>query len=77
MNQEVRIKMFMQLMTEATKQTGLTYAVEAGQNLILFDTQSNEPIELEITVGTDVTKVNGRTQITTFDRTNVNENRAN
>ncbi|WP_024346567.1 hypothetical protein [Lacrimispora indolis] len=77
MNQEERIKMFMQLMTEATKQTGFTYAVEAGQNLILFDTQSNEPIELEITVGTDVTKVNGQTQITTFDRTNVNENRAN
>lgn len=58
-------------MTEATKQTGFTYAVEHGQNLILFDTQSNEPIELEITVGTDVTKVNGRTQITTFDKTNI------
>ena len=59
-------------MQEALVKTGITYAVEAGRNLVLFDTQVNEPIELEITVGTEVVKENGRTSVTTFDRSNVN-----
>ena len=68
MSQEERIREFSRLMQEALVKTGITYAVEAGRNLVLFDTQVNEPIELEITVG----KENGRTSVTTFDRSNVN-----
>ncbi|MDD3662265.1 MAG: hypothetical protein PHT84_00160 [Candidatus Pacebacteria bacterium] len=73
MNQEERIKRFMQLMTEATKETGFTYAVEHGQNIVLFDVQNNTPVELEITVGTEVKRTNGQTQITTFDKSEVQE----
>ena len=72
MSQEERIREFTRLMQEALVKTGITYAVEAGKNLVLFDTQVNEPIELEITVGTEVVKENGRTSVTTFDRSNVN-----
>ena len=72
MSQEERIREFSRLMQEALVKTGITYAVEAGKNLVLFDTQVNEPIELEITVGTEVVKENSRTSVTTFDRSNVN-----
>ena len=72
MSQEERIREFSRLMQEALVKTGITYAVEAGRNLVLFDTQVNEPIELEITTGTEVVKENGRTSVTTFDRSNVN-----
>lgn len=58
----------MRLMQEALHKTGITVAVEAGQNLVVFDTKSNEPVELEITVGTEVVKKGGRTSVTTFDR---------
>lgn len=57
----------MRLMQEALHKTGITVAVEAGQNLVVFDTKSNEPVELEITVGTEVVKKGGRTSVTTFD----------
>ena len=68
MSQEERIAEFMRLMQEALHKTGITVAVEAGQNLVVFDTKSNEPVELEITVGTEVVKKGGRTSVTTFDR---------
>ena len=68
MSQEERIAEFMRLMQEALHKTGITVAVEAGQNLVVFDTKSNEPVELEITVGTEVVKKDGRTSVTTFDR---------
>lgn len=71
MSQEERIREFSRLMQEALVKTGITYAVEAGRNLVLFDTQVNEPIELEITVGTEVKVENGQTSIVTFDRSNV------
>ena len=71
MNQDERIAEYTRLMQEALTKTGITYAVEAGSRLILFDTQTNEPIELEITVGTEVTKKNGQTSVVTFDRSNV------
>ena len=71
MNQEERIKEFMKGMSEITEKTGITYAVEAGRNLIVFDVQNNEPVELEITVGTEIVKKDGQTSITTFDRSNV------
>ena len=67
MSQEERIAEFMRLMQEALHKTGITVAVEAGQNLVVFDTKSNEPVELEITVGTEVVKKGGRTSVTTFD----------
>ena len=67
MSQEERIAEFMRLMQEALHKTGITVAVEAGQNLVVFDTKSNEPVELEITVGTEVVKKDGRTSVTTFD----------
>lgn len=67
MSQEERIAEFMRLMQEALQKTGITVAVEAGQNLVVFDTKSNEPVELEITVGTEVVKKGGRTSVTTFD----------
>lgn len=67
MSQEERIAEFMRLMQEALHKTGITVAVEAGQNLVVFDTKSNEPVELEITVGTEVVKKSGRTSVTTFD----------
>ncbi|WP_175562055.1 hypothetical protein [Anaerocolumna xylanovorans] len=63
----------MRLMTDATNKTGITYAVEHGQNIVLFDVRSNEPLELEITVGTEVKKTNGQMQITTFDKSNIQE----
>ena len=68
MSQEERIAEFMRLMQEALHKTGITVAVEAGQNLVVFDTKSNEPVELEITVGTEVVKKGGRTSVTTFNR---------
>ena len=71
MSQEERIREFSRLMQEALMKTGITYAVEAGKNLVLFDTQVNEPIELEITVGTEVKVENGQTSIVTFDRSNI------
>ena len=71
MSQNERITEFTRLMQEALMKTGITYAVEAGKNLVLFDTQVNEPIELEITVGTGVKVENGQTSIVTFDRSNV------
>ena len=71
MSQNERIAEFTRLMQEALMKTGITYAVEAGKNLVLFDTQINEPIELEITVGTEVKVENGQTSIVTFDRSNV------
>lgn len=67
MSQEERIAEFMRLMQEALHKTGITVAVEAGQNLVVFDTKINEPVELEITVGTEVIKKDGRTSVTTFD----------
>ena len=71
MNQDERIAEYTRLMQEALTKTGITYAVEAGSRLILFDTQTNEPIELEITVGTEVKEKNGQTSVVTFDRSNV------
>ena len=71
MSQNERITEFTRLMQEALMKTGITYAVEAGKNLVLFDTQINQPIELEITVGTEVKVENGQTSIVTFDRSNV------
>ena len=71
MSQNERIAEYTRLMQEALMKTGITYAVEAGKNLVLFDTQVNEPIELEITVGTEVKVENGQTSIVTFDRSNV------
>lgn len=71
MNQEERIQEFMKAMTEATKKTGITFAVEHGENMVLFDVMKNEPVELEIIVGTEVEKKDGQTKITTFDRSNV------
>lgn len=68
MSQEERIAEFMRLMQEALQKTGITVAVEVGRNLTLFDTKINEPVELEITVGTEVVKNGGRTSVTTFDR---------
>ncbi len=67
MNQKERINEFMRLMTEATKATGITYAVEHGSPIVIFDLANNEPVELEIVVGTEVKKENGQTRITTFD----------
>lgn len=67
MSQEERIAEFMRLMQEALQKTGITVAVEAGRNLVVFDTKINEPVELEITVGTEVIKKDGRTSVTTFD----------
>lgn len=71
MSQEERIAEFMRLMQEALHKTGITVAVEAGQNLVVFDTKSNEPVELEITVGTEVVKKGGRTSVTTFDNSEI------
>ncbi len=71
MNQEERIREFMKGMSEVTARTGITYAVEAGQKMVVFDVRNSEPIELEITVGTEVVKRNGQTTITTFDRSNI------
>ena len=59
MSQEERIAEFMRLMQEALQKT--------GRNLTLFDTKINEPVELEITVGTEVVKNGGRTSVTVFD----------
>ena len=71
MSQNERISEYTRLMQEALMKTGITYAVEAGKNLVLFDTQTNAPIELEITIGTEVTVENGQASIVTFDRSNV------
>lgn len=68
MNQNQRIDEFMRIMQDALKKTGITVAVEPGWNLVLFDTTTNEPIELEITTGTEVVKENGQTSVTVFDR---------
>lgn len=71
MSQNERIAEYTRIMQEALAKTGITYAVPAGSNLVLFDTQTNQPIELEITVGTEVKTENGQTSITMFDRSNV------
>ena len=71
MSQEERIREFMKDMAEVTAKTGITYAVEGDQKFVVFDVQKNEPVELEITVGTEVVKEGGRTSITTFDRSNI------
>lgn len=71
MSQEERIKEFMKGMSELTAKTGITYAVEAGRNLVVYDVKKNEPVELEITVGTEIKTEDGRTSITTFDRSNI------
>ncbi len=71
MSQEERIKEFMRLQQQALEKTGITYAVESGKNLVVFDTQINEPVELEIMVGTDVTKKDAQITITTFDRSHI------
>lgn len=68
MNQDQRITEYMRIMQEALQKTGITVAVEPGRNLVLFDTTINEPIELEITTGTEVVKENGQTSVTVFDR---------
>ncbi len=73
MSQNERISEYTRLMQEALTKTGITYAVEAGKNLVLFDTQTNEPIELQITVGTEVKVENGQTSIVTFDRSNIDK----
>lgn len=73
MSQNERIAEYTRLMQEALTKTGITYAVEAGSRLVLFDTQTNEPIELEITVGTEVIRKEGRTSVVTFDRSHVQE----
>lgn len=67
MNQNQRIDEFMFLMQDVLKKTGITVAVEPGRNLVLFDATINEPIELEITTGTEVVKENGQTSVTVFD----------
>lgn len=67
MNQDQRITEYMRIMQEALQKTGITVAVEPGRNLVLFDTTINEPIELEITTGTEVVKENGQTSVTVFD----------
>lgn len=71
MNQKERIDEFMRLMTEASQKTGITYAVEHGRPFVVYDLESCEPVELEILVGTEAKRENGRTTITTFDKTNV------
>lgn len=63
----------MRLMQEALQKTGITVAVEAGRNLVVFDAKINEPVELEITVGTEVVKKDGRTSVTTFDRSEMEQ----
>ncbi len=68
MNQDQRIAEYMRIMQEALQKTGITVAVEPGRNLVLFDTTINEPIELEITTGTEIVKENGQTSVTVFDR---------
>ena len=73
MNQEQRIPEFMRLMQEALEKTGITVAVEPGRNLVLFDTTKNEPVELEIMVGTEVVTENGRTSATVFDRSGIEQ----
>lgn len=73
MSQEERIAEFMRLMQEALQKTGITVAVEAGRNLVVFDAKINEPVELEITVGTEIVKKDGRTSVTTFDRSEMEQ----
>lgn len=68
MNQDQRINEFMRLLQDALKKTGITAAVEPGRNLVLFDTTTNEPVELEITTGTEIVRENGQTSATVFDR---------
>lgn len=70
MEQEERIAEFMKLMQEALEQTGISVAIEAGRCLAVFDTRTNDMLELEIKVGTEVVKKNGRTSIITFDYSN-------
>ena len=73
MSQEERIREFMKGMSELTAKTGITYAVEAGRNLVVYDVKNNEPVELEIMVGTEIKTEDGRTSITTFDRSNLDK----
>lgn len=73
MSQEERIDQFMSMMQDAQAKTGIAVAVEAGQNLTVFDTKINEPVELEITTGTEVVKENGRTSVTVFAHAGLEE----
>lgn len=73
MSQEERIREFMKGMSEIAEKTGITYAIEAGRNLIVFDVRNDEAVELEIMIGTEVVKKDGQTSITTFDRSNIND----
>lgn len=73
MSQDERIREFMKRMSEVTAKTGITYAVEAGRNLFVYDVKNNEPVELEIVVGTEIKTEDGRTSITTFDRSNITD----
>ena len=68
MSQDHCIAEDMRSLPAALHSTGLTVAVEPGRNLVLFDTTINEPIELEITTGTEIVKENGQTSVTVFDR---------
>lgn len=76
--QEERIREFMQMMTTATQETGITYAVQEGEPFVVFDVLKEEVVNLDIEVGTEVVVEDGRTSITTFDKSNItNEDRAN
>lgn len=71
MSQQERINEFMRLMTEASQKTGVTYAVEHGKPMVVFDLVENMPVELEILLGTEAKRENGQTSFTVFDKTNV------
>lgn len=69
--QEERIREFMQMMTTATQETGITYAVQEGEPFVVFDVLKEEVVNLDIEVGTEVVVEDGRTSITTFDKSNI------
>lgn len=69
--QEERIREFMQMMTTATQETGITYAVQEGEPFVVFDALKEEVVNLDIEVGTEVVVEDGRTSITTFDKSNI------
>ena len=73
MSQEERIRKFMQLMNHATNETGITYAVQHGEDMIVFDLYTKQPVGLEIQIGTEVKKENGHISMTTFDKTNIEQ----
>lgn len=61
----------MQMMTTATQETGITYAVQEGEPFVVFDVLKEEVVNLDIEVGTEVVVEDGRTSITTFDKSNI------